>query len=95
MKWVSIILLIVLAFTVLAPLSSFTFVFVQKSGSFLVNLDVCRSAAPALSTSGEMPCVSACPCSFAPTVSISTNEPAYSLFTELILASRNEQPPKA
>jgi hypothetical protein len=42
-----------------------------------------------------MPCVSACPCSAAPTISISINEPAYSLFIELILTSRNEQPPKA
>jgi hypothetical protein len=95
MKWVSIILLIVLAFTVLAPLSSFSLTILQKGRSFLANLDVCHSAAPALSSSGEMPCANASLCSFAPTVSISTHEPADSLFTELILTSRNEQPPKA
>ena len=93
MKWVSIMLLIVLACTVLAPLSLYSFTITQ-GGSFLANLDVCHSAAPALSSNGEMPCLSECPCSFAPAVSISANEPAYPLFTELLLPTRNEHPPK-
>ena len=95
MKWVSSILLVVLAFTVFAPMTMFSFPVADDGRSVLADLDVCRSAAPALSSSGEMPCVNACLCSFAPAVSISTHEPADSLFTELILTSRNEQPPKA
>jgi hypothetical protein len=42
-----------------------------------------------------MPCMSSSPCSFAPVVSISTNEPVYPLFTELLLPTRNERPPLA
>jgi hypothetical protein len=95
MKWVSIILLVVLAFTVLAPLSSFSLTIVQKGSSFLDNLDVCHSAAPALSSSGEMPCVSVCPCSTVPTVSISIHEPFFPRFTERIVIAPNEHPPKA
>jgi hypothetical protein len=95
MKWVTIILLVVLAFTVLAPLSSFTLTIVQKDRSFLANLDVCHSAAPALSSSGEMPCVIICPCSSVPTVSISAHEPFLPRFTERIIIAPNEHPPKA
>lgn len=95
MKWVSIILLVVLAFTVLAPLSSFSLTIVQKGSSFLDNLDVCHSAAPALSSSGEMPCISLCPCSAVPTVSISNNRPVKLLLTDLMFTAPNEHPPKA
>ena len=94
MKWVSIILLVVLTFTVLAPMTLFSFLVADDGRSVLTNLDVCHSAAPALSSNGEMPCVSAYPFSFAPAVSIWTKEPAYPLFTELILTTRSERPPQ-
>jgi hypothetical protein len=95
MKWVSIILLIVLTFTVLAPLSSLSLIIDRQEQPLLGNLDVCNSAAPALSSNGEMPCVSVCPCRSVPTLSISTNEPVHSRFTELIFTAPNEHPPKA
>lgn len=88
-------LLIVLMFTVLAPLSSFSLIIVEKGRDLLVNLDVCNSAAPALSSNGEMPCVSVCSCCSVPTISISTNEPAHPRFTELIFTAPNGHPPKA
>ncbi len=95
MKWVSVLLLIVLAFTVLAPLSSFSFVIVEKGHNLIGNLDVCNSAAPGLSSNGEMPCVSVCPCSTVPPVSISASESVPQRFIALIFTAPNEHPPKA
>jgi len=95
MRWVTFILLVVLAFTVLAPMTAFTLINLNDGRSFLGNLDVCHSAAPALSSNGEMPCVSACPCSSVPMVPISSVAPSPQFFTEILLASRNEQPPRS
>jgi hypothetical protein len=95
MKWVSVILLIVFAFTVIAPMTLFTLTIVHDEGSFLGNLDVCRSAAPAMSSNGEMPCVSVCPFSSVPMLYLSTIAPSPQVFAELILTTRNEHPPRS
>ena len=95
MRSVTFILLIVLTFTVLAPATSFTLIVVNDGRSFLGMLDVCHSAAPALSSNGEMPCVSACPCSSVPMFHLASIAPSPQIFTELLLASRNEQPPRS
>jgi hypothetical protein len=95
MRLVTLILLVVLAFTVLAPMTSFTLISVNDGRSFLGNLDVCHAAAPALSSNGEMPCVSASPCSSGPIVPVSSFVPAPQFFVELLLSTRNEQPPRS
>jgi hypothetical protein len=92
---VSLILLVIMAFTVLAPATSFTLMTVDDGRSFLGNLDVCHSAAPALSSNGEMPCIGLTPCSAAPALAISFSEPFHPVYTELILASSNEHPPRS
>ena len=95
MKWVTIILLVVLAFTVLAPFSPFSLVLDRQEQPILGNLDVCNSAAPALSSNGEMPCVTI-PSSDLPIyLSLATSDPFHHLFTEVVFTAPNEQPPKA
>lgn len=94
MRPVTVILLIVLAFTVLAPLTSFTLVAMNDGHSFLGTLDVCHSAAPALSSNGEMPCVSLAPCTAPPSFSVSFTELAHPFFTEMILTTGSEHPPR-
>jgi hypothetical protein len=95
MRSVTFILLIVLAFTVLAPLASFTIITVDDGRSFLGNLDVCHAAAPALSSNGEMPCVPIAVHNVVPSLSMTDHKTGNPLFTELILTTRNEHPPRS
>ncbi len=95
MKWVTIILLVVLAFTVLAPISPLSLIIDRQEQPLLGNLDVCNSAAPALSSNGEMPCVSINPSQLPLYLSITTSDPLHPLFTEVVFTAPNEQPPKA
>ena len=95
MRLVTLTLLVVLMFTALGPLTVFTFTAVDDGSCFFGNLDVCHTAAPALSSNGEMPCVGLAPCSAAPTLSISFIEPAHPVYAELILTSRTEHPPRS
>ncbi len=95
MKWVTVILLVVLAFTVLAPLSPFSLVIDRQEQPLLGNLDVCNAAAPALSSNGEMPCVNTIPSKLPLYLSITTSDSFHPLFTEVVLTAPNEHPPKA
>lgn len=96
MKWATVMLLLVLAFTVLTPVSSFSlFIAAEHGDEALATLDVCHSAAPALSSNGEMPCLQMTAMSIIPAVFITFHETAHPVFTELILTTRNEQPPQS
>jgi hypothetical protein len=95
MRSVSVILLVVLAFTVFAPMTSYTLMVVNDGRAFLGTLDVCHSAAPALSSNGEMPCVPIAVHSAIPSLSMMNLEPGNPLFTELILTTCNEHPPRS
>jgi hypothetical protein len=96
MKWVSVILLIVLTFTVLAPLSPFSLIISDRQEQPLLgNLDVCNSAAPALSSNGEMPCVNLNSSTIPLYLSITTSDSFHPLFTEVVFTAPNEQPPQA
>jgi len=96
MKWVSVILLIVLTFTVLAPLSPFSLIISDRQEQPLLgNLDVCNSAAPALSSNGEMPCVNINSSKIPLYLSITTSDSFHPLFTEVVFTAPNEQPPQA
>jgi hypothetical protein len=95
MRWTSILVLIMLTFTIVTPISLFSLIMTENKDEMLMNLDVCHSAAPALSSNGEMPCVSVCPSTSDPTISISTQTPAHQILKELLLTSRNEHPPRS
>jgi len=56
MKLSAIIVLIALSLTVLAP-PAFALAVQGDKAPVLGTLDICHSAAPALSSNGEMPCV--------------------------------------
>lgn len=92
---ISLILLIVMIITLLAPVSLCLQSPKQTEYSLFVGLDVCHSAAPALSSNGDMPCVHAIPNSVDPIVSMSTNASFHPIFSYPILSSRTERPPQA
>ena len=96
MKLTTVMLLIIVALTVLTPMASFSLYLTDRqAGEVFANLDVCHSAAPALSLNGEMPCVHMTASGIIPVVFITFHETAYPVFNELILATRNEQPPQS
>lgn len=95
MKWVTVILLVVLAFTALAPLSPFPLIIDRQEQPLLGNLDVCNSAAPALSSNGKMPCVNINPSKLPLCLSITTPDSFNPVFTEVVFTAPNEHPPKA
>ena len=95
MRRLAILLLVVLAVTLVTPLSSFTLDIAGKGCDMLTTLDVCHSAAPALSSNGEMPCVHMTANNIIPAVIVTIHETTYPVFTELILTTRNEQPPQS
>lgn len=95
MKRVTVILLVVLAFTALAPLSPLSLIIDRQEQPLLDNLDVCNSAAPALSSNGEMPCVNINPSKLPLSIFITTSNPFHPAFTEVVFTAPNEQPPQA
>jgi len=95
MKWVTIILLVVLAFTVLAPFSPFSLIIDRYEQPLLGNLDVCNAAAPVLSSNCEMPCVTIRSSDLPIHLSQSASDTFHHLFTEVVFTVPNEQPPKA
>jgi len=92
MRSVSFIVLLAVAFGFIVP--PLVPMVAHDESPMIGNIDICNSAVPALSSSGEMPFVSARLCNFAPTVSVSTYEPVHPRFTELIFTAPNEHPPK-
>ena len=95
MKWVTVILLVVLTFTVMAPLSPFSLIIDRQEQPLLGNLDVCNSAAPALSSNGDMPCVNINTSQLPLYLSVTTSDPFPHVFTEVVFSAPNEHPPKA
>jgi hypothetical protein len=95
MRSLSILLLIVFAVTLVTPLSSFSLDRTGKDCDMLSTLDVCNSAAPALSSNGEMPCVHMTANGIIHVVFVTFHETTCPVFTELILTTRNEQPPQS
>jgi hypothetical protein len=60
MKWNAVIVLLAIALGIFAP-PSLPAMIAHGGQASIGILDVCHSAAPALSSNGEMPCVSECP----------------------------------
>ena len=67
----------------------------HDASPMLQTLDVCSSGVPALSTNGEMPCISLYKYNPLPPMSGQSERPVPEALTELILSSRNERPPRA
>ena len=93
MRWQTVIVLIAVAFTIVAP-HSFAIAVGHDQEPVLGMLDVCHSAAPALASNGEMPCMNECPCRHVPASPVAYNKQTNPLFSEFLLITRNERPPQ-
>lgn len=95
MKSTASIVLAVLLFTALSPVALFAFPVVHEGASVLGLLDVCHSSIPALSSSGEMPCVGQHRLVQVPFQTFVYAEPSQMQFPISILASYFDHPPQA
>lgn len=59
MKWQALIVLLAIAFSIAVP-PSLPFVSDRGAMAAIGTLDVCHSAAPALSSNGDIPCMGEC-----------------------------------
>jgi hypothetical protein len=96
MKWVSCILLVILTCTVLTPFSPISLIIIDgQEQPVLGNLDVCTSAAPALSSTGDMPCVTLHSFDLPIPLTLATSDTFHPVFTEVVFTAPSEHPPKA
>lgn len=94
MKWHAVIVLLAIALTVLAPPS--LPLMVERGGQAEIGaLEVCHSATPALSSTGEMPCMNSLPPLHRPDIAITYTTSQKPFFVQLLSTFDNEQPPKA
>jgi hypothetical protein len=94
MKWQAVIVLLAIALTIVMP-PSFSFSCGHAGHAMIGTLDICHSATPALSSSGNMPYMQQCPCHPLPLVLQETSEIVNPLFKPFITAFQDERPPKA
>lgn len=94
MKWNAVIVLFAILISVVVP-PSLTLITATGTQASLGELDVCHSAAPALSSNGEMPCVHSNTSKLPMYLSITTSDPFHPVITEVVFTSPNEHPPKA
>jgi hypothetical protein len=93
MKWQAIIVLLAIAISVAVPPA---LPLTTHGGTASIGtLDVCHSAAPALSSNGEMPCMSVTPCAQQPVQPIICQSFQEPLSKELLIPFDNEHPPQA
>ncbi len=95
MRSISLILLAVILLTAFSPLSALTFPASADGGPVLGMLDVCRQASPAVSSQGLMPCISEVPFVHQPVLASACTVCSIQLFSQFLLASRQERPPQA
>jgi hypothetical protein len=93
MRWQAIIVLLAVALSIVVP-PSLSLTIADGGHSMIGTLDVCHSAAPALSSNGEMPCVNECPCRPLPLAQKKVSEIANPPFKPLLIAFQDERPPK-
>ncbi len=94
MKWLAVIMLFMIAMGVIVP-PSLPILLAAHENAVIGSLDVCHSAAPAIASDGDMPCVSAWPClpyHIAKTTSIHSGK---TVFKPFLIVLQNERPPKA
>lgn len=94
MKLHAVIVLLAVAVGILAP-PSLPMMLTHDGQTSIGVLDVCHSKTPALSSNGEMPCVSECPCRLLSLeqrrISGMINPPC----KPVLIAFQDELPPKA
>ena len=92
MKARALVILFALTVSIVAPLS------VAPSpaggGTFLVTLDVCDAANPAVSANSTMPGIHESPCIIIPAVFVDFTRITSLMFHPLLIATQEEHPPK-
>ena len=92
MKWQAVIVLLAIALCVVAP--PVLPLMARGGAASIGTLDICHSAAPALSSNGEMPCVNECPCRILPMAlssAVGINNPSCK---PIVIAFCDERPPE-
>jgi hypothetical protein len=93
MKWQAVIVLLAIGLTIAVP-PSFAVLSDHGNHAMIGNLDVCHSAAPALSANGSMPCVHQGLCDHQALVQDKTVEIVNPRIKPLLIAFQDERPPK-
>ena len=94
MRWQSIIVLLAIALSVVAP-PSLPLMAAQGGQAEIGTLDVCRSATPALSSNGDMPCIISCMNRPLPQGLSKVPAVAVPRFNPFCIAFQDERPPKS
>ena len=94
MKWKALIVLMALALSIVAP-PSLPWLANTGSEAEIGTLDVCHSAMPALSGTGDMPCMNECPCVHAPLMANIGSTISHFLFKPQLIAFQDERPPRS
>lgn len=94
MRWQSIIVLLAIVLSIAAP-PALPIMVAQGGQAEIGTLDVCHSATPALSSNGDMPCISASMNLPLPQGLIKISVVAVPRFKPFSIAFQDERPPKS
>ncbi len=94
MKWQAVIVLLAIALTIFAP-PALPLMIAQGGQAQIGTLDVCHSAAPALSANGEMPCLNSLPLDQQPKFSMTYSVQQKPFFLQLLPTFDTEHPPRS
>jgi hypothetical protein len=94
MRWQALIVLIAIIVSIVSP-PSLPQTFAKEGKSVIGILNVCHSATPALSSSGDMLCVTECSFSQVPAPFVASSESPHYFLTQIHFPKLNEHPPKA
>jgi hypothetical protein len=94
MKWQAIIILLAIALSIVVP-SSLPFLSDQGAMAAIGTLDICHSSTPALSSTGDMPCISGSSCNPLPLALEDTIKIVPLLSKPYFIANQDERPPKS
>ena len=94
MRWQAVIILLAIALSIAGP-PAMPIMISEGSHTTIGTLDVCHSSTPALSTDGDMPCISECLCRPFPPSQNEVVEVINPRFKPFFIALQDERPPKA
>ncbi len=94
MKWLAVITLAAVSFTVLAP-TSLPFMVTSDGTERIGALDVCHSTVPVVSSNEEMPCINSVPAACSPMCLVALTDSQKPFFLLSLFTFDSEQPPKA